>query len=120
MTEKVEAEKEVKEKPEKPKSVWSAEEKKLISQYGCQLLIEDADKDQQHDKKFPTDTMIITYEADGKVNKDLVRGPRVNIFDLYYDKFGQGSIQSIDYGHGTINPAQWGYKAPERKKRRKG
>ena len=64
--------------------------------------------------------MIVSYKTEGKIHKDLVRGPRVNIFDLYYDKFGKDAIQKIDYGHGTVNPTQWGYKAPERKKRRKG
>ena len=120
MTEKAEAEKELKEKPQKPKSAWSAEEKKLVSSYGCQLLVENADKEQLEDKKFPTDTVIITYETEGKSHQDLCRGPRVNIFDLYYDKFGKGSVKKIDFGKGTINPSQWGYKAPEKKKRRKG
>ena len=119
MTEEVKEEKKLKEKPI-PKSAWSSEEKKLIGSYGCQLLIEDADKEQQQDKKFPTDTVIVTYQSEGKVHKDLVRGPRVNIFDLYFDKFGKGALQRIDFGNGTINPAQWGYKAPEKKRRRKG
>ena len=63
---------------------------------------------------------VFTYKSEGKDHKDLVRGPRVNIFDLYFDKFGKGSIQKIDYGHGTISPSQWGYKPPEKRKRRKG
>ena len=100
--------------------MWSSEEKILISQYGWQLLVEDADKDQLEDRKFPTDTVVVTYKTEGKLHKDLCRGPRVNIFDLYYDKFGKGSVQKIDFGKGTINPAQWGYKAPEKKRRRKG
>ena len=120
MTEEVKEEKKLEKKPEKPKSMWSSEERKLISSYGCQLLIEDADKEQQQDKKFPTDTVIVTYNTEGKVHKDLVRGPRVNIFDLYYDKFGKDALQSIDFGSGTVNPSQWGYKAPEKKRRRKG
>ena len=119
MTKEVKEEQKLKEKPT-PKSAWSSEEKKLIGSYGCQLLIEDADHEQQQDKKFPTDTVVVTYKTEGKVHKDLVRGPRVNIFDLYYDKFGKGSIQSIDFGKGTISPSQWGYKAPEKRKRRKG
>ena len=120
MTEEVKEEQKLAEKPQKPKSMWSSEEKKLISQYGCQLLVEDADKDQLEDRKFPTDTVVVTYKTEGKLHKDLCRGPRVNIFDLYYDKFGKGSVQKIDFGKGTINPAQWGYKAPEKKRRRKG
>ena len=118
MTEEVKEEKKVLEKPKK--SIWSSEERKHISNYGCQLLVDDANEDQIQERKLPTDTIIVSYKTEGKIHKDLVRGPRVNIFDLYYDKFGKDAIQKIDYGHGTVNPTQWGYKAPERKKRRKG
>ena len=118
MTEEVKEEKKVLEKPKK--SIWSSEERKNVSNYGCQLLVDDASEEQVQDRKLPTDTMIITYKTEGKLHRDLVRGPRVNVFDLYYDKFGKDSIQKIDYGHGTINPAQWGYKPPEKRKRRKG
>ena len=119
MTEKLETEKQLKEKPEKPKSIWSTEERKQISSYGCQLLVEDANKDQILEKQLPTDTMVITYTVEDKTHRDLCRGGRVNIFDLYFDKFGKGSVQSIDYGNGTIRPSQWGYKPPEKKRRRK-
>ena len=122
MTEKVEAEKKLQEKPEKPvkpKSAWSSDERKLISSYGCQLIAEDATTDQIHDKKLPTDTMIVSYQVQGKVLKDLCRGSQVKIFDLYYDKFGKSSVQAIDFGNGTIKPSQWGYKPPEKKRKRK-
>ena len=119
MTEEVKEEKKLKEKPT-PKSAWSTEEKKLIGTYGCQLINEDATQEQLMNKKVPTDAMIISYKVKDKVHKDLVRGPRVNIFDLYFDKFGKGSVQKIDYGYGTISPTQWGYKPPEKRKRRKG
>ena len=120
MTEEVKVEKQLKEKPTKPTSAWSAEEKKLIGTYGCQLIYEDATQEQLVDRKVPTDSMIVSYKVEDKVHKDLVRGSQSNIFDLYFDKFGKGSIQKIDYGHGTISPSQWGYKAPEKRKRRKG
>tara|TARA_B100001996_G_scaffold318649_1_gene262267 strand:- start:772 stop:1131 length:360 start_codon:yes stop_codon:yes gene_type:complete len=119
MTEKVEEKKELKEKPT-PKSVWSTEEKKLIGTYGCQLLAEDATEEQLSDKKYPTDAMVVSYKTEEKIHRDLCRGSTVNIFDLYFDKFGKGSIQNIDFGNGTISPSQWGYKAPEKRKRRKG
>ena len=119
MTEKVEEKKELKEKPTKPSSAWSAEEKKLIGTYGCQMINEDATQEQLMSKKVPTDAMIVSYKVKDKVHRDLVRGPRVSIFDLYFDKFGKGSVQNIDYGHGTLKPSQWGYKPPEKRKRRK-
>ena len=120
MTEEVKEEKKLEKKPEKPKSVWSDEEKKLISNYGCQLLAEDATKEQVDAKSWPTDAVVVTYKSKDKLHQDLCRGPRVNIFDLYFDKFGKGALQSIDFGSGTVNPTQWGYKAPEKKRRRKG
>ena len=63
--------------------------------------------------------MIISYKVEDKLHQDVCRGSKVNLFDLYFDKFGKGSIQKIDYGHGTISPSQWGYKPPEKRKRRK-
>ena len=36
----------------------------------------------------------------------------------FYDKFGKGSVQGIDFGHGNINPSMWGYKTKEKKKKR--
>ena len=120
MTEEVKEEKKAEVKaPEKPKSVWSAEEKKLISRYGCQLLAEDANQEQIDDRSWPTDAVVITYKSEDKLHQDVCRGPRVNIFDLYYDKFGKGALQSIDFGKGTVSPTIWGYKQPEKKKRRK-
>ena len=81
-------------------------------------MVDDANEEQVRERNLPTDTMIVSYKTEGKVHRDLVRGSKVNIFDLYYDKFGKGALLKIDYGHGTINPGQWGYKAPEKKKRR--
>ena len=43
----------------------------------------------------------------------------VNIFDMYYDKYGKDSIKAIDFGHGTIKPSQYGYKSPDKKKRKR-
>ena len=117
MTEEVKEEKKVLEKPKK--SIWSSEEKKQVSNYGCQLLVDGASEDQVQDRKLPTDTMIITYKVEDKLHQDLVRGPQVKIFDLYYDKFGKGSLQSFQYGMGTINPTTWGYQAPQKKRKRK-
>ena len=118
MTEEVKEEKKLKEKPI-PKSVWSTEERKLIGTYGCQMINEDATQDQLMNKKVPTDAMIVTYKIEEKVHRDLCRGSKINIFDLYYDKFGKGSLISIDWGHGTVKPSQWGYKPPEKRRKKR-
>jgi hypothetical protein len=98
---------------------WTQQEKKeLPTQYGCELLFERATLEQVKDKSLPSDAYIIIYEVDGNSYMDLCRGTKVKIFDLYYDKFGPGSVKKIDFGYGRTNPKLWGYKQPEKKKKR--
>ena len=104
---------------EKRMAEWTSEEKtNLISNYGCELIVENATPEQIKDPGFPNDTYQVIYKVDGKTYTDLCRGTRVRIFDLYYDKFGKGSIVKIDWAYGRVNPKLWGYKAPEKKKRK--
>jgi hypothetical protein len=37
---------------------------------------------------------------------------------MYYDKYGPGAVKKIDFGYGRTNPKLWGYKQPEKKKRK--
>ena len=37
---------------------------------------------------------------------------------FYWDV--KDSLKAIEWGYGTVNPGMWGYKNPEKKKRRKG
>ena len=91
----------------------------LPSKYGCEILLENTELEKTKDKSFPTDARIITYVVDGEIRMDLTRSRKVvDLFDMYYDKYGSGSVQSIDFGYGTVNPKMWGYKPPEKKKRR--
>ena len=51
----------------------------------------------------------MTYKIDDVVRYDLVRcHVKVNIFDMYYDKFGPGSVVNIEYGPGVVSPRTWG------------
>ena len=89
--------------------------------YYCEIIHERTTKDKAEDKSLPTDAFNVTYVVDGKEYLDVTRAEKmVYVFDMYYDGYGKGAIQKIDYGHGTIKPSQYGYKSPEKKKRRKG
>ena len=104
---------------EKEMAQWTPEEKKEIpSQYGCELLFERTTLQQIKDPSLPSDAYIVIYQVDGETYMDLCRGKRVNIFDMYYDKFGPGSVQKIDWGYGKVNPRLWGYKVSEGKKKK--
>lgn len=99
---------------------WTKEERDSIPpKYGCQILIENATLEQVKDPSWPTDAYLVFYTINDKNYMDLCRGgKKVSIFDLYYDKFGSGSIKKIEWGYGRVNPRTWGYKAPEKKKRK--
>ena len=90
----------------------------LPSNYGCDILLEKTTIERTKDTSFPNDAYLIWYNVDGKEYLDLIRGSRVRIFDMYYDKYGPGAVQKIDFGYGRTNPKLWGYKQPEKKKRR--
>ena len=90
----------------------------IPSQYGCEILLEKTSLERAKDTSFPNDAYLIWYVVDEKQHIDLVRGTRVRIFDMYYDKYGPGSVQKIDFGYGRTNPKLWGMKQPEKKKKR--
>ena len=100
---------------------WSKEEKEnSAARYGCSILVEKATLEQVKDPSWPNDARLIWYIVDGVEYMDLTRCSKLSkLFDMYYDKYGKGSIQKIDFGYGTVNPKLWGYKAPAEKKKRK-
>jgi len=105
---------------EKEMAEWSKEEKEtLIQSYGCNLVLEKATPEQIKDKSLPSDTLQVVYRLNDQVYTDLCRGKRVDVFDLYYDKFGKGALIRIEWAYGQVNPKMWGYKAPDSKKKRK-
>ena len=58
--------------------------------------------------------------VDGKEHLDVTRSEKmVNVFDMYYDRYGKGVVQKIDYGAGTIRPNLWGAKVPTKQKKRR-
>ena len=88
--------------------------------YSCQVLLENTSLEKAKDKSFPSDAYLVWYNVEGNEILDLTRSAKkANIFDMYYDKYGKGAVQSIEYGHGTIRPNLWNVKPPERKKRKR-
>jgi len=104
---------------EKDMAEYGKEDKSIVSaNYGCEILLEKTSIEKAKDKSFPSDAYLIWYDMDGKEEVDLVRGSRVRIFDMYYDKYGPGAVKKIDFGYGRTNPKLWGLKQPEKKKRK--
>lgn len=107
-------------KQEKKVEEEKQESKIQPSDYSCEILLEKTTEEKATDKSFPTDAYLVRYVENGTQHLDVTRCYKmVNIFDMYYDKYGKDSIKAIDFGHGTIKPNQYGYKSPEKKKRKR-
>ena len=97
---------------------WTTTEKEKSKEtYGCEILIENGSLDEVMTTDAPSDAWIVTYEIDGTAHRDLARGTRTKLFDMYYDKFKKG-LKEINWGKGTISPKVWGYKSPQTKKKK--
>jgi len=105
---------------QKDMAEYGSETKNLNpSDYGCQILLEKTTLDRANDKSFPTDAKLIWYVVDGNEYIDLTRcAKNVRLFDLYYDMYGKGAVQKIDFGYGSMNPKLWGNKPKAEKKRK--
>ena len=89
------------------------------SDYSCQILQEKTTLEAANDKSLPNDARLIYYIVDGVQHIDLTRCKKtVQLFDMYYDKYGPGAVQRIEFGYGQVNPKLWGYKKPDDKKRK--
>jgi hypothetical protein len=90
------------------------------SDYSCQILQEKTTLEAANDKSLPNDARLVWYIVDGVEYIDLTRCRKtVELFDMYYDKYGKGAVQRIDFGYGTVNPKLWGYKSKDKDKKRK-
>ena len=99
---------------------WTPKEKEdMNSKYSTNFLKENCNQGELSDKSWPSDAYDVTYKIDDEVRHDLVRcHAKVNIFDMYFDKFGPGSIISIEYGPGIVSPRSWGAPTPNKPKKR--
>ena len=92
----------------------------LPEDYGCNILLEKTSIENVKDPSFPTNAYLVWYTDNGKECLDLTSCSKmVNIFDMYYDKYGSGGIKKIEWGYGKTNPKMWGYTKKQSEKKRK-
>ena len=109
------------ERPQKKKIEENKKEEKSISsnQYGCEILLEKTTIEKAKDSSFPNDAYLIWYLVNEEYYVDLTRcGKKSRLFDMYYDTYGPGAVQRIDFGYGRVNPRLWGYQKTEKRKRK--
>jgi hypothetical protein len=107
---------------EKPSPLQKEEEQIKFdpSKYSCEFILEKTTSEKANDPSFPTDAFNVTYVVEEQKFLDVVRSEKmVNIFDLYYDRYGKDVLQKIEYGRGTIRPNLWGVTKSQTQKKRK-
>ena len=106
---------------EKPVAEEKKEEVKFNpADYWCDIILEKTTQEKALDRKLPTDAFNVSYVVDGKEHLDVTRSEKMaNVFDMYFDIYGKGAVQKIEYGHGTIRPNLWGNKPLDKKKKRR-
>lgn len=83
------------------------------------IIHKDCNPSLSKDKSLPINSYIVTYIVKDIKKYDIVQaGSFVEVFDNYYDEYGKGSIQSIKWTDGRVNPKVYGY-SPKESKRKK-
>ena len=73
------------------------------------IIHEKCDKTLSHNKSLPLNSYLVTYIVEDKTYYDIVQSNgKVSVFDSYYDQYGKGSLQSIEWTDGRVNPKFYG------------
>lgn len=83
----------------------------------CQVVQVDCDKKAAKDKTLPKNSYLVTYLIDTKLTHDIVIcRKRSDVFDMYWDKYRK-ELKSIEWTDGNVDPRNWEYRPPEKKKK---
>ena len=97
MTTKVDKEEKLAEPPKKPEPKFDP------SEYSCEILQEKTTHEKANDRKLPSDAFNVTYVVEGETRLDVTRSSKmVNVFDMYYDRYGKDCVQTVSYTHLTL------------------
>lgn len=84
------------------------------------LIHKDCDPSVANNKSLPRNSYLVTYQESNEKKYDIVQsGSFAEVFDNYYDQYGKGSILSIKWSEGTINPKSYNYQVKDNKKSKK-
>lgn len=82
------------------------------------ILQENCDPDVANDKSLPYTSYLVEYVVGKTIQYDLVMAnKKVDIFDYYWDRYRE-DLLTFTQTEGRVNPKIWGYKKPEKKKRK--
>ena len=87
---------------------WTLEEQETLPlSYKCEILYSNVENSELNTSNLPSDSYLVFYADEEGQKIDICRASRmVDIFDLYYDRFG-GLLDRISYSKGLVSPRVW-------------
>jgi hypothetical protein len=83
--------------------------------YSVIVIVTNCEPSAAKDKTLPRNSYLIKCEKEETLWYDIVMGFQVDIFNAYYDKYGD-VIKSMTWTEGSILPKLWGYQQKESSK----
>lgn len=96
----------------------SADVANFKSTYGVIPIHINCEPSAAKDKTLPRSAYLVKCDNGSEVWYDVVMGTKIDIFNAYYDKYGD-VVKDIAWTEGTILPKLWGYEPKDDNKRKK-
>ena len=83
-------------------------------------LFENCNPKEDNNTKLPYTAYIVEYKVDEEIRYDIAMGDKtVDIFDVYYDKYGKDGFIGMKQSEGRVPPNRWNVEPPKSEKKRK-
>ena len=83
-------------------------------------LFENCNPQEDNNTKLPYTAYLVWYKVDEEIRYDIAMGDKtVDIFDVYYDKYGKDGFIGMKQSEGRVPPNRWNVDPPKSEKKRK-
>ncbi len=83
-------------------------------------LFENCNPKEDNNTKLPYTAYIVEYKVDEEIRYDIAMGDKqVDVFDVYYDKYGKDGFIGMKQSEGRVPPNRWNVEPPKSEKKRK-
>lgn len=90
----------------------------IFKKYGVTILHMNCSPDYAENTSLPRNSYLMTCQLDDTVWYDIVMGSRFDIFNAYYDNFGN-VITKMSWTKGKVNPKLYTPSTQEKPKKQK-
>ena len=83
-------------------------------------LYENCNPKEDNNTKLPYTAYLVEYKVDEEIRYDIAMGDKqVDVFDVYYDKYGKDGFIGMKQSEGRVPPNRWNVEPPKSEKKRK-